>query len=145
MLQGRLQKHIKGHTDQNIKFCHYFNNNLNCIFEETSGCMFRHEIAPVCKDSDKCKFKKCQYSHAVDEEHSDESNIEAEEVFSDEENTCGKCEYCNEIVDHTQHNLQECSKCDFNSKCWAEYNIHWQKTPDHIFSIDELREMGHKL
>ena len=112
---------------------------LNCIFEETSGCMFRHEIAPVCKDSDKCKFKQCQYSHAVNEERSDESNIEAKEVFSDEEKKCGKCEYCNEIVDHTQHNLQECSKCDFNSKYWAVYNIHWQKTPDHIFSIDELR------
>ena len=95
-LQWRLQKHIKGHTDQNIKFCHYFNNNLNCIFEETSGCMFRHEIAPVCKDSDKCKFKKCQFSHAVNEEHSDESNFEAEEFSS---------------------NLQEYSKCDFNSKC----------------------------
>ena len=50
-----------------------------------------------------------------------------------------------EIVDHDQHNLQECSQCEFASKCWAEYNLHWRKTPDHIFSVDQLREMGYQL
>ena len=101
---------------------------------------------PLCRDLDKCKFKKCQFSHTsyeATENYSGESNAEGEEVIDD--NACTKCAHCNEVVDHDQHNLQECSKCEFSSKCWAEYNAHWQKTPDHIFSVDELREMGYQL
>ena len=59
-----------------------------------------------------------------------------------DEDACDKCSFCYEIVDHDEHNLQECSKCDFKSKCWAEYNLQWRKTPDHIFSIAELKENG---
>ena len=70
-LQWRLNKHKRGHTDGTGKFCHYFNNNKNCIFEETSGCMFRHETSPICKDLKKCKFTKCQFTHTSDEHHSD--------------------------------------------------------------------------
>ena len=144
-LQWRLKKHMKGHTDQNVKFCQYFNNNQNCIFEETSGCMFRHETAPQCKDLEKCKFRKCQFSltvHDVIEENSDESDGEIEQDVSNDDK---KCAYCNEIADHSKANLQNCSKCELNSTCWAEYNKKWNETPDHIFSTAELREMGFKL
>jgi hypothetical protein len=63
VLQWCLKKHLKGHTDKNVEFCHFFNNNINCIFEETSGCMFRHEAAPPCTNLEKCNYKKCQFSH----------------------------------------------------------------------------------
>ena len=120
-------------------------NKQNCIFEETSGCMFRHEAAPLCKELDKCKFKKCQFSHSIDvsfEEQCSVSDEEAENEVLDENN---EFVHCNELVDHSQHNLQECSNCDFSSKCWAECNKHWQDTSYHIFSTAQLRDMGYNV
>ena len=80
--------------------------------------------------------------HDVIEENSDESDGEIEYDVSNDDK---KCAYCNEIVDHSKANLQNCSKCELNSTCWAEYNKHWNETPDHIFSTAELREIGYKL
>ena len=68
LLQWRLRKHLQGHEQQNVKFCHFYNNNKICNFEEVSGCMFRHAKAPLCKFSDKCKFTKCQFSHTFNDD-----------------------------------------------------------------------------
>ena len=136
---------MKGHTDQNVKFCHYFNNNQNCIFEETSGCMFRHETAPQCKDLEKCKFRKCQFSHIVHDVNEENAEESDKEIESDDANDEKACAFCNEIVDHSKNSLKTCSNCDFTTKCSAEDNKHWNETPDHIFSTVELREMGYKI
>ena len=147
VLKWRLKKHKQGHEQVDVKFCHYFNNNKICKFEELSGCMFRHELAPICKKSKNCRIKKCQFSHDLNnvdnETDSDTETFDNEADPSDCE-TC-KVAFPNEKVKHTIENLQECSVCDFNTKCWMEYNTHWSKTPNHCFSIDELREMGYNL
>ena len=81
LLKWRLRKHKKGHEQENIKFCHFFNNNNICKFEEVSGCMFRHEHAPPCKNPETCKIYKCQFAHfvqVVDESDSDSDNNENE-------------------------------------------------------------------
>ena len=149
-LHWRLKKHLKGHTDKNVKFCHYYNNNINCFYEETSGCMFRHETAPTCKNLETCKYEKCQFSHTnnadcVEDFGKSDQIEEVEEETSTDDNKYKKCEFCNEIVDHSQHHLRTCSNCDFTSKCWAEDNKHWNETPDHNFSVEELRNMGYKI
>ena len=36
-----------------IKFCHFFNNQVECPFEE-NGCMFTHSVSPQCKFKDSC-------------------------------------------------------------------------------------------
>ena len=77
LLQWRLRKHIQGHEQQNVKFCHFFNNNKICKFEEVSGCMFRHEHAPVCKYLNKCKHTKCQFSHTTND-GDDESDYDSD-------------------------------------------------------------------
>ena len=46
------------------------------------------------------------------------------DVELNDEDACDKCSFCNEIVDHDEHNLQECCNCDFKSMCWAEYKLH---------------------
>ena len=150
LLQWRLKKHLKGHTVKNVRFCHFFNNNVKCIFEETSGCMFRHEAAPPCNNLEKCKYKKCQFSHTIysDTEKNlseNSKNEEVQEETSNDDNECGKCAFCDEMVDHSKHNLRTCSNCDFTTKCWAEDNKHWNETPDHNFSAEELRKMGYKI
>ena len=144
-LQWRLNKHKRGHTDGTNKFCHYFNNNKNCIFEETIGCMFRHEISPICKDLKKCKFTKCQFTHTSDEHHSGEiDDVDVEETVHDipEEE---KCKFCEKYTKHSSDEIQNCSECEFETKCWAEYNKHWREAPDHIFSKEELREIGYNV
>ena len=114
----------------------------------TRTCSQKCKILSLFQQFEKCKFQKCQFSHngyENIENNSDESNNEAKEVVISDKTTYEKCAHCNEIVDHEQHNLQECSQCEFASKCWGEYNLHWRKTPDHIFSVDQLRTMGYQL
>ena len=86
LLQWRLRKHMKGHEQKNVKFCRFFNNNQICKFEEVSGCMFKHEHAPLCQNSDACKIYKCQFSHseAVDEESNSDSDDDNIDDKSDE-------------------------------------------------------------
>ena len=43
VLKWRLKKHQDMHTNQNIRKCHYFNNQKKCPFEAI-GCMFVHSL-----------------------------------------------------------------------------------------------------
>ena len=110
--------------------------------------MFKHTKAPLCKRSNRCKLKLCQFTHESDAEvataetDDKESNLEEEEV--DDEN-CTNFVHCGAKAKHTDDNIQNCSECDFNTKCWQEYNVHWQRTPGHIFSTVELIEMGYNV
>ena len=59
----RLRKHCEMHTSRkNIKYCHYFNNGLDCPFQRF-GCKFRHANSPSCKFQENCRVKKCQFKH----------------------------------------------------------------------------------
>ena len=103
--------------------------------------MFRHEAAPLCQNLGKCKFKKCQFSHNNNndnEENVSDINEEVDDEVTNDNDACVISVYCNELVDHSEHNLQECSKCDLTSKVWAEYNKYWNITHDHIFSTKGL-------
>ena len=46
-LKWRLEKHMTGHEKLDSKFCHYFNNNKTCPFEQI-GCMFKHAKSRKC-------------------------------------------------------------------------------------------------
>ena len=63
VLKWRLKKHINSHQQSNIKFCHFFNNNKICNYEQVSGCMFKHDAAPLCKYSKNFGYKLCQFRH----------------------------------------------------------------------------------
>ena len=60
-LKWRLRKHINGHMKQ-TKFCHFFNNQVECPFEE-NVCMFTHSVSPQCKFKDSCLNSLCQFRH----------------------------------------------------------------------------------
>ena len=57
-LKWRLTKHISGHGTK-MKFCHYFNNQVKCPFEE-NGCMFTHSASPQCIFKESCQNSLCQ-------------------------------------------------------------------------------------
>ena len=63
----RLGKHVKQHEMTSIRFCHFFNNDKFCKYEEL-GCMFKHNDAPVCKNGTWCRSKMCQFKHTTTEE-----------------------------------------------------------------------------
>ena len=43
-MKWRMEKHTRDHR-VDIKFCHYFNNDKPCPYDEV-GCKFKHETAP---------------------------------------------------------------------------------------------------
>ena len=63
-----LRKHVSVHSTD--KYCHYFNNHKDCLFEEL-GCKFRHEDLSVYKFNRSCENLLCQFnptSHGVKED-----------------------------------------------------------------------------
>ena len=58
----RLTKHQQIHYDKSRKFCHYFNQDLNCPFDEL-GCKFLHMFSAQCKFGQFCTIKLCSYRH----------------------------------------------------------------------------------
>ena len=62
VLEWRLGKHKRIHTERKMKRCHYFNNQKNCPFEEI-GCMFEHSYSGNCKYGIKCEKAMCSFQH----------------------------------------------------------------------------------
>ena len=52
-LYWRFKKHLDGHLDTKRKFCHYFNNQKACLYEEF-GCKFKHEVSEICVLGNPC-------------------------------------------------------------------------------------------
>ena len=74
VLKWRLNKHEKIHSSQNVKKCHYFNNEKICPFEQI-GCMFEHSLAGQCRDGDQCKRKLCSFEHKNIRNVNNETNV----------------------------------------------------------------------
>ena len=72
-MKWRLEKHEKAHELLNVKFCHYFNNEDKCPYEEV-GCMFKHEQSPRCRYETTCSNKLCQFQHRKNETQLNEEN-----------------------------------------------------------------------
>ena len=66
VLKWRLMKHHQNHSTENLKCCHYFNNNKECPFEAL-GCMFAHEPSDMCRYNKSCQNKLCSYQHSIKE------------------------------------------------------------------------------
>ena len=71
-LEWRLKKHTLSHEQTSIKYCHYFNNDKVCPYEEI-GCMFRHEKSKPCKFNEFCKNKLCPFQHNLRKESIDQT------------------------------------------------------------------------
>ena len=56
-------------------FCHYFNNEKDCPFEEE--CIFVHEESEICKFGKACERILCMYKHERDDkdDNDDDSNV----------------------------------------------------------------------
>ena len=63
VLEWRLGRHINLHTQTNAQPRHYFNNNVNCPFDDFV-CKFLHIASKNCKFGEKCKRMLCPYRHS---------------------------------------------------------------------------------
>ena len=68
VLNWRLSKHMRLHTDKNVRHCYYFNNDKKCPFEEL-GCKFLHAKAKICHLGQSCKRTLCPLKHIEDVFH----------------------------------------------------------------------------
>ena len=118
-LQWRLDKHQKVH-EQSVKYCHYFNNRQICPYDE-NGCMFVHNVSPMCRFNENCNNTLCQFRHqklrtekepssAGDDnncenpEELDQSKREDDTNDEDEVYPCDSCDQVfNEIEDLIDH------------------------------------------
>lgn len=62
VLEWRLKKHQGIHIGQNIKRCHFFNNQKTCPYEEI-GCMFEHSFSGNCRYGSNCDKTMCSFQH----------------------------------------------------------------------------------
>ena len=56
-----LEKHMEAAHEDVELFCHYFNNDKECPFEEE--CIYIHEESDNCKFTNNCERKLCMFKH----------------------------------------------------------------------------------
>ena len=126
-IKWRLEKHKTMHQQSDVKFCHYFNNEKLCPFEEI-GCMFRHAKAEPCKFKNSCKSYLCQFQHP---QEVNDDTLNEEEVQSNE-NSSGKfkcefiCEVENDLDDHLNdiHEEWKVTEMFCDKFCRGDHGIH---------------------
>ena len=75
-------KHIKISHENMKLYCHYFNNEKVCPFDEE--CVFLHEDSGICKYGAACERDLCMFQH-VEVDNSD-TNEDVEDILIDEDN-----------------------------------------------------------
>ena len=79
------EKHIKIAHENEKLYCHYFNNEKVCPFEDK--CVFLHEKSDACKFGKSCERINCTFRHELYEDDSDteeDDNVDNENTFNDE-------------------------------------------------------------
>ena len=99
----------------------------------------------MCTSGKFCRSKRCQFKHevtvTVDDELDANNVINENEVEPTDDMECEECTFnTDESVYHKNDIIQECSQCDFETKCEAAYDAHWASTPGHRFSQWETNE-----
>ena len=79
------EKHTKIAHEQIKIYCHYFNNEKPCPYNEE--CIFIHEKTDVCKYGENCGRTLCMFQH---EESEDSSDSDDEDSSDNDENECNQ-------------------------------------------------------
>ena len=126
LLKWRLKKHEEIHGTKSQKFCHYFNNEKNCPYEEI-GCKFRHQHSQKCRFNENCNFKLCQFKH---EENQTSENLEV--INKDVDKEVVENENVDDKVRYLSQEFEKLSEMEkFEAKellcdvyCKASYGYH---------------------
>ena len=133
--QETRSRHIKA-THEHIKlYCHFFNNNVECPFNEQ--CIFLHEESEQCKYGVACERENCMYKHDEnDDENVDEYSVNIDEE-ENEENKENDGEDGNESANTTFVNpfleaseTFKCELCDFKARSEGGLRSHKRTCPN---------------
>ena len=120
VLNWRLRKHMKLHTEGFVKHCYYFNNNRDCPFEEL-GCKFLHAEAEICNFGSKCKRRLCPLRHPDEVTGQSDVNISKVEKHDDVDESCMSSEEFqsgNCFLTSTPYKKDfECEECINKTQC----------------------------
>ena len=121
-LKCRLLKHENAHSMQNVKFCHYHNNNKQCPVEEI-GCMFRHEESKLFLYGIECKNRLCQFRH--EKQVVGETVLQNQRTSDTEQSVNGnKSELENDDGSDSEEEDLECEDCGKVSEDFDSYIEH---------------------
>ena len=123
--EGVLQKHIQAAHEDITLFCHFFNNNKDCPYDEE--CIFVHEDSDECKFSTGCERTLCMYKHEGknnddDDESDDESDSDDESIDLDVDDIKPVMEKLEEAFEKLSVNLKKhfgplkCDMCEFEAR-----------------------------
>ena len=72
--EGLLEKHNSAVHGSVKIFCHYFNNDKECPFDDQ--CTFSHEESPECKFGGECERILCMFQHDENDDSENEDDNE---------------------------------------------------------------------
>ena len=139
--EGVLEKHITAvHGEMKI-YCHYYNNNQECPFQ--NECIFAHLSSKECVYGNECERFYCMFRHEKhfqeseedkeDKDDNDDGDDECDEPFDDNnsvklseiEPVLLKVESAMERVSELlKCSTLKCDKCDFTAKNKNGLNMH---------------------
>jgi hypothetical protein len=138
--EGLLEKHSQAvHGSMKI-FCHYYNNDKECPYDDQ--CIYAHEESPDCKFGKGCERIKCMFQHDEnDEDDEDDDDDESDNDDDDDENQNDECvvnieeiEPCLKKVEEAmekvkimiekQTSILKCDLCEFEGKNGNGLNMH---------------------
>ena len=124
-----LKKHVRI-SHENVKlFCHYFNNGLECPYNDE--CIFIHEDSEVCKYGAMCERNNCMYKHKEENDENDELEINEENYVGESDKT-----FVNPFLSNSQEFLVEDQEQD------AEENSE-TKSLDNEKNVEESFKCDH--
>ena len=121
VLNWRLGKHMKMHSEKAVRHCYYFNNNHECPFAEL-GCKFLHKEAKICLFGEKCQRRLCPFKHP-DKGHAQsdtKTSINEEHVDVTEEKNSSDDEFLlnGAVFTSTPNKVNyECEECNNGDQC----------------------------
>ena len=131
-----LEKHREAAHEDIELFCHYFNNDKDCPFEDE--CIYIHEESENCKYGGRCERKLCMYRHEEAVNGEDENNEDSDDDDSVCENFVNEgvdgqkirplLEKFKQAVDNFEellgkHSLK-CKDCEFEAKDFNGLKMH---------------------
>ena len=121
VLNWRLSKHMRLHTDENVRHCYYFNNDKECPFEAL-GCKFLHAEAKSCHFGQNCKRKLCPLKHIeeVSNTTKDEELInETEDTDTSDEEVSSHMPFMTSTPQKVNYDCEECEDKEQCTDCFV--------------------------
>ena len=118
MYEGILEKHVDAVHAGFTLYCHYYNNNKECPYDEV--CIFEHEESESCRYGKGCEREMCMYTHDDEDESDDESDNDDGNSDDDVEKLEPVLEKVNKAVERCDNLMDKCSLkcklCEFEAK-----------------------------